>query len=149
MNKKAQEVGSLGWMLIALLCVSAVATLGLDYIRGLSQNYDVPLNESEYLIFSSIGNPNSTISDISAQIIPEDPQQAGDINIIDIIISGGYGAIKLFFNIPVLFAELIQAGVYSIGLSSASAGVVASLLTGIVLILVLVAVIALILKVRP
>jgi tetrahydromethanopterin S-methyltransferase subunit B len=48
-----------------------------------------------------------------------------------------------------LFAELIQAGVYSIGLSSASAGVVASLLTGIVLVLVLVAVIALILKVRP
>lgn len=149
MNKKAQEVGSLGWMLIALLCISAVATLGLDFIRGVSENYGVPLNESEYIIFSSVGSPNSTISDISAQIIPEDPQQAGDINIIDIIISGGYGAIKLFFNIPVLFAELIQAGVYSIGLSSASAGVVASLLTGIILVLVLVAVIALILKVRP
>lgn len=148
-SKKAQEMGTLGWMLIALLCISAVATLGLDYIHGLSQNYGMSLNESEYVIFSSVGNPNSTISDISSQIIPEDPQQAGSIDVIDILISGGYGAIKLFFNIPVLFAELIQAGVYSIGLSSASAGVVASLLTGIILVLVLVAVVALILKVRP
>ena len=148
-NKRGQEVGTLTNMLIVLLCVSAVAVLGFSYIQGLSTNYGVAVNESEYTVFNKLGEVNSTISDISSQLIPEDPQQENDIDVISVLLSAAYGSIKLFLSIPSIWFSLIQSAIIALGLPASVGAVVATLSIGVIILLVIGAVIALLLKVRP
>lgn len=147
-GRRAQEVGTLTSMLIALVLLSAVAYLGLGYLKGIATNYNVELNESEYTVFSTLDQTLNLTSNVTNEVIGQQGQ-AQDVDIITTLLTGAYSAVKLFFNLPSLYYGLISSGIQALGIPPESAGVLGAALTGITVILVLGAIIALVLKVRP
>jgi hypothetical protein len=141
------ETGTLQNLIIALLVVSSVAVLSMGFIGGISTNYNVTYNSSQYTVFDKIGEINSTISDMSGKLLT-DESQPGVTDVISQMITSGYGVIKLFGQIPSVFGSLIQSGMAGIGVDSAVSGVVSGLVFALITVFIIFAAIALIMKVN-
>jgi hypothetical protein len=144
MNKRAQESGSFQKVIVALLCISAVTVLAINYLNDLGENYDVDFDDSEYQVFNKFDDVNTTLGSMTDQLSNEGGEQLSDFDVITFMVTGGYSLIQLMMNIPGIFFDLVVAGVVALGLPSAMVGFVMSL----IIVLILFAALALIMKVR-
>lgn len=135
-------------MLIALLLVTTVAYFLVGYLNGIAVNYGVPINESQYTVFAKFDEVNSTIGSLTDQFVSDDGEQIEDTDVISAMITSAYGLIKLVFNMPDLFYSLIVSGISALGIAPAQAGALAGLAVGVIVIMILFAAVALIMKVR-
>lgn len=142
------ETGTLQNLIIAILIVSSVAVLSMGFIGGISTNYNVTYNSSQYTVFDKIGEINSTISEMSSPLIGSESNQPGVTDVVSQMVTSGYGVIKLFGQIPSVFGSLIQSGMAGIGVDSAVSGVVSGLVFALITVFIIFAAIALIMKVN-
>ena len=147
-NKRGQESGTLQNILLALLLSTTVAYFLVGYLNGVSENYDVNINESQYTVFQKFGEVNQTISELTGQFISDDGEQIEDTDVISAMITSAYGLIKLVFNIPDLFFSLVTSAIASLGIAPEQASTLTGLAVGVIVIMILFAAVALVMKVR-
>lgn len=133
---------------MSLLLVAAFATLAVSYLNGISANYGVSINETQYTVFAELDEVNQTISSLTNQFVNEEGEQAEDSDIISNMLTSSYGLIKLLFNLPDLFGDLVQSAIVAVGLPPGVANVVYFLAVGFFVIIILFAALALVMKVR-
>lgn len=149
MTKKAQATqGTIASLMIALVLVAGASILMLNYIGGVGINYGVSVNESEYSIFSQTQEITNLTNQMTNQFVNEEGQQNEDTDIISIMITNAYGTIKLFFNIPGLYFNLVSAALNSMGVPPGVSGVLTWMALSIVVILILFAAYEAVMKVR-
>lgn len=149
MNTKAQVTQStIASLLIGLVLVSGATMLMLSYIGGLGVNYGVEVNDTEYTVFSQAQEINNITSQMTNQFVNEEGEQNEDTDIISIMITNAYGTIKLFFNLPQLYSNLIAAAFSSAGIPPAAAGVLSWMALSIITIIILFAAYEAVMKVR-
>lgn len=143
--KKAQaEAGSLQLLVIALLVVTSSAVLLTTYINGISSNYGVTINNTQYTVFQKFDEVNQTIGEFNQVFTNENAQQSSITDVITQMVQGGYNFIKLMFNIPGIFGELIVSMSVALGLPP----IVGSMINALIIVLILFAALALVMKVR-
>ena len=141
------ETGTLQNLIIALLVVSSIAVLSIGFIGGISTNYNVSYNSSQYSVFDNIGEINSTISDMSGKLLTDDSQPSVT-DVVSQMITSGYGVIKLFGKIPSIFGSLVQSGLAGVGVEGTTSSVITGLVFALITVFIIFAAIALIMKVN-
>lgn len=147
-NNKAQSQSTIGSLLVALIVVSGVSLLALSYIGGVGANYGQDLNESKYAIFEQSQEITNITSQMTDQFVNEEGTQNEDTDIISVMITGAYGTIKLFFELPQLWNNFIQAAMVSIGIPSGVAGVLSWMALSVIVVMILFAAYEAVMKVR-
>lgn len=147
-NKKGQDSGTLQNIILALLACSAVAALGMSYISGISINYGVSMNSSEYTVFNKFSEVNETLSGLTGQFTTEEGGQTEDSDVITTMITSGYGLIKLLFDIPEIFQSLVSSALVAMAVPPATANILGGLAVGVIVVMILFAALALVMKVR-
>lgn len=148
-GKRGEEMGTLSKLLIGVLVFSTVAMLSHSYIVEVGRQYGVQVNDSEYERFFSGVNETLAVTQNVTADLEGSVGQSEDTSVVDVLLTGGYSAVKQFMAIPDIYFGLVTPSLEALGLSEGQASVVSVLLVGIIIIMVVGAVIALILKVRP
>lgn len=143
MNKKAQA-GTVQRIMIGLIVVAAVSVLGLNYISSMGVNYGVAINESEYEIFSATQGITNVTEQMTDSFVSDTGEQTSANNIIDLMVTNGYGMIKLFFLIPSLINDLALAAAEATGVPP----IMVWLVFSIILVMILYSAYEAIMKVR-
>lgn len=131
-NNKAQS-GTVQRIMIGLIVVAAVSVLALNYISGIGINYGVAINESEYEIFSATQGITNVTEQMTDSFVSDTGEQTSADNIIDLMVTNGYGMIKLFFMIPSLINDLASAAAQAIGVPPIMVWAVFSIITIMIL----------------
>lgn len=148
MTTKAQSsMGTIGSLLLSLILISGASFLMVTYIGGVGTNYGVSVNETRYELLGQDQITNLT-SQMSEQFVNEEGQQNEDTDIISIMITNAYGMVKLFFNIPGLYSNLITGALDSIGVSPGVSKVIIWMVTSTIILLILFAAYEAVMKVR-
>lgn len=148
MTTKAQSsMGTVGSLLLSLILISGASFLMVSYIGSVGTNYGVSVNETKYEMLGQNQITNLT-SQMSEQFVNEEGQQNEDTDIISIMITNAYGMVKLFFNIPDLYSNLITGALDSIGVSPGVSKVIIWMVTSTVILLILFAAYEAVMKVR-
>jgi len=145
LNKKAQvESGVFQNLVIGVIVITALVVLSVGFMGNLQLNYGGDVNTAQIASLSKYNEINETIGAFSDKIQGRDDQQPESTNIIDLIILAGYGTIKLMFDVPEILTGMISGAASTLGLPS----IVVWMLASIVLVMVIFAAFAVIMKVR-
>lgn len=144
-SKKAQvESGVFQQLVIAVVLISGFVLLAVQLLGNFNLNYNGSIDTDEVAVLSQYDRINSTIGDFSNRIQGNDDSQPESTNIIDLIVTAGYGTIKLMFAVPEILTIMATDAVTGLGLPSTVVWIASS----IVLVLVIFAAFAVIMKVR-
>lgn len=144
-NTKGQsEAGSLQLLVIALVVITSSAVLLTTYINGISENYGVSVNDTQYTVFQQFDQVNETIGNFNQVFTNEDAEQSSVTDVISQMLQGGYNFIKLMFSVPAIFSGLITSMALALGLPA----IVVSMINALIIVLILFAALALVMKVR-
>jgi hypothetical protein len=149
MTRKGQvNQGTVGALMIGLILVAGASVLMLNYIGGVGINYGVSVNDSKYSVFSQSQEITNLTSQMNNQFVNEEGEQNEDTDIISIMITNAYGTIKLFFNLPGLYSNLIAAALNSMGVPPGVSSVLSWMALSIITVLILFAAYEAVMKVR-
>ena len=145
MNKKGTESGDLQNIVVSLLVVCTVAVLATTYITQVGNKYSVTIqNSSTYASFQQFEQVDSNVQNLTEVFNNEQGKQTTVVDVISQMVQGAYSLIKLIFNLPVVANILIiQAGA-AIGLPP----IVVGLMEAMIIVIILFAALALVMKVR-
>lgn len=143
-NKKAQESGVFQNLVIGIILISTLVLLSVSFMGNMKLNYGGDLDTNEIAVLSKYDEINSTIGDFSNKIQGNDDQQPESTNIIDLIVTAGYGTIRLMFDVPEIMTGMITGAAAVLGLPAVSVW----MMTSIILVMVIFAAFAVIMKVR-
>lgn len=144
MNTKAQESGTLQNLLVGAIVIGAFTVLSMTFISSLSVNYGVGMDENKYSVFNSFNETNTLITEMGQPIVGNSDAQPDSTSIIDTMVQAAYTSIKLFSSIPSIYVGLAKSAADALGLP----GIVVSLVGAMIIVMIIFAAIALIMKVR-
>lgn len=145
MNRRAQvESGVFQNLIVAALLVCGVVIFSVGLIGEFNLNYDSNINTQKIEVLNKYNQINDTIGDFSNKIQGNEDSQPESTNIIDLIITAGYGTIKLMFTVPKILTEMAVGAVTGLGLPSEAIW----LLSSLALVFIIFAAFAVIMKVR-
>jgi len=144
LSKKAQAEGIFQQLVIGIILISGVVVLSVQMIGNINNTYDSSIDTATIAGLSQYNEINDTIGAFSEKIQGNDDQQPESTNIIDLIVTAGYGTIKLMFQVPAILTSLVTEAAQELGLPSEATWVV----TSIALVMVIFAAFAVIMKVR-
>ena len=144
MSRRAQEsTGPIQNLVMILIIVAAASFAMYNFICDLSVNYGTSLtNESAFLVYNdSFGSTRDLATDMQARL---NTNTTGTLDIVNLLITGGFGILlDVLQSIPTTFNTIIIVGMQSIGLGE----YVAFAWTAILMV-ILFAILAIIMKVR-
>lgn len=144
-SKKAQvESGVFQQLVIGIVLMSGMVLLAVQMMGNINVNYNGDVDTTQVALLSQYNEINTTIGDFSDKIQGNDDQQPESTNIIDLIVTAGYGTIKLMFSVPAILTTMITEGASSVGIPTEAVWI----LTSVALVMVIFAAFAVIMKVR-
>jgi hypothetical protein len=147
MNTKAQT-GTVQGMMIALVVITLVAVLGSTYISSIATNYGVTNNVDSYGVFNQTQEISNLTNTLSDSFVPDTAQQTTNTNSLNLMIDSVWGMVKLFFNIPKLYTNLILGGLNAMGVPSSASYIIFWALNLIIVIIIMFAAYEAVMKVR-
>ena len=144
-NRKAQtESGPLQKLMILLIIISVMAVLCLSFLTSVSNNYNKTLTDDS--VFTELDQHDKALNRTN-EIRNALRDVSGPVDIIGGIVTGGYNVLALFLSdIPSDFNGMINSITGPAGLELPS--IVTNFLFVIIIIIVVFAVLALIMKIR-
>ncbi len=145
LRRKAQvEAGVFQQLVIGIVLITGLVVLSVQLIGSINLSYNSDIETSNIASLSQYNRINDTIGDFESKIQGNDDSQPESTNIIDLIVTAGYGTIKLMFAVPEILTLMINDAAQSLGVPS----ITIWMLSSIVLIIVIFAAFAVIMKVR-
>jgi len=144
-NRRAQvESGVFQQLVVGIVLMSGMVLLAVQMMGNININYNGDIDTDQVALIGQYDEINETIGEFSNKILGRDDQQPESTNIIDLIVTAGYGTIKLMFNVPDILSNMIASGASSARIPVEGIWI----MTTVVLVMVIFAAFAVIMKVR-
>lgn len=144
-SRRAQvEAGVFQQLVIGIILITGLVILSVQLIGNFNNTFNAGIDTTEIAALSQYNRINDTIGSFENKIQGNDDSQPESTNIIDLIVTAGYGTIKLMFAVPEILTLMINDAAQSLGLPS----ITIWMLSSIALVIVIFAAFAVIMKVR-
>lgn len=147
MNNKAQT-GTMSGLMIGLVLLAGVSVLAGSYLSSVATNYGVTYNETSFYFLNKTQESTELLNSMTDQFVNEEGAQTTDTDIISLMITNAYSLVKLFFNLPGIYASLVSSALSSLGIPAGVSAVLGWMAISIITILILFAAYEAIMKVR-